>query len=206
MPCMSRDDKRALAVMEESLKKVNGHYQVALPWKNGSLNVPLNRELAERRLRGLQTKLLTSPALCKQYCKKMSDYVENGYVSIVPADAPAVRGKTFYVPHFCTSVLTKFRVVFDSSAKSDDVSLNDELLQGPDLVTGLLGVLIRFRQELRAVSAQPCSHQMLTGARLMVIYKKRFRRCATSRGRMAFKIKYPKCRHNFGRTRYVARF
>jgi len=26
---------------------------------------------------------------------------------------------------------------------------------------------------------------------------------ATSRGRMAFKTKYPNCRHNFGRTRPV---
>jgi len=39
-----------------------------------------------------------------------------------------------------------------------------------------------------------------------VIYKKRFRRYATSLGRMAFKTKYSNCRHNFGRTRPVARF
>jgi len=37
----------------------------------------------------------------------------------------------------------------------------------------------------------------------MVIYKKRFRRNATSRGRMAFKTKYPNCRHNFGRSKPV---
>ena len=47
--------------------------------------------------------------------------------------------------------------------------------------------------------------QMLTGAPLMVIHKKQF--CyAASRGQMAFKTKYPNCRHNFGRTRPVARF
>jgi len=38
---------------------------------------------------------------------------------------------------------------------------------------------------------------------LMVIYNKSFRRNVTSRGRMAFKTKYPNCRHNFGRTRPV---
>ena len=57
-----------------------------------------------------------------------------------------------------------------------------------------------------AVAAQLCHPQMLTGAPLMVIYKKRFRRYATSRGRMAFKANYPICSHNFGRTRPVARF
>ena len=159
---MSRDDKRALAIMEESLKKVNRHYQVALPWKNNSPNLPQNREMAERRLKGLQKKLLASPALCKQYREKMSDYVENGYASVVPVDAPAVRGKIFYIPHFCTSVLTKFRVVFDCSAMFDGVLLNDELLQGPDLVTGLLGDLIRFRQEAIAVvgDIKSCFHQV----------------------------------------------
>ena len=33
----------------------------------------------------------------------------------------------------------------------------------------------------------------------MVIYKKSFWRYATSRGRMAFKIRFPYCRHDFGR-------
>jgi len=39
----------------------------------------------------------------------------------------------------------------------------------------------------------------------MVIYKKKLC-CATSRRRIAFKTKYPNCRHNFSRTRSVPRF
>jgi len=51
--------------------------------------------------------------------------------------------------------------VFDCSAKFDGVSLNDKLLLGPDLVTDLLGVLMRFRQEAIAVVAdiKACFHQ-----------------------------------------------
>ena len=49
-------------------------------------------------------------------------------------------------------------------------------------------------------------HKMLAGSPLMVIYKKSFRRYATYRGRMAFKTKYPNCRHNFARIRPVASF
>ncbi|XP_061920209.1 uncharacterized protein LOC133660654 [Entelurus aequoreus] len=47
----------------------------------------------------------------------------------------------------------QIRVVFDSSAKYKNVSLNDVLLTGPDLNNSLLGVLIRFRKEAVAFTA-----------------------------------------------------
>ena len=46
--------------------------------------------------------------------------------------------------------LEKIRVVFDCSAKCQGTSLNDHLLQGLDLTKGLIGHLIRFRQERAA--------------------------------------------------------
>lgn len=47
----------------------------------------------------------------------------------------------------------KIRVVFDSSASFEGVSLNDVLLQGPNLNNSLLGVLLRFRKDPVAVTA-----------------------------------------------------
>ena len=47
----------------------------------------------------------------------------------------------------------KIRVVFDCSARFAGTSLNSHLLQGPDLINNLVGVLLRFRQDKFAVMA-----------------------------------------------------
>ena len=60
------------------------------------------------------------------------------------------RGRVWYLPHFGVYHPRKpdqIRVVFDSSAEFQDVSLNKELLPGSDQMNSLLGVLVRFRQE-----------------------------------------------------------
>lgn len=43
--------------------------------------------------------------------------------------------------------------MFDCSARYGVTSLNDRLLQGPDMTNSLVGVLTRFRQEPVAVMA-----------------------------------------------------
>lgn len=68
----------------------------------------------------------------------------------VKADNEKVDGKIWYIPHhgiYHPRKPDKISVVFDCSAKFKDVSLNQVLLQGPDLTNHLVGVLIRFRQE-----------------------------------------------------------
>ena len=57
----------------------------------------------------------------------------------------------------------KTRVVFDCSAKYKGVSLNDNLLNGPDMVNSLIGVLTRFRQEQVAIMAdvEAMFHQVM---------------------------------------------
>ena len=47
----------------------------------------------------------------------------------------------------------KTRVVFDCTVKFKGVSLNDQLLIGPDLTNSVVGVLTGFRQERVALAS-----------------------------------------------------
>ena len=79
----------------------------------------------------------------------MTDLLDREYAEQVP-EKPSEQPLTWYLPHqpvFNPKKPTKTRIVFDCSAKCKDISLNDALLQGPDLTNTLVGVLLRFRQE-----------------------------------------------------------
>ena len=59
--------------------------------------------------------------------------------------------KINYVPHTGINHSKRagqIQVVFDCSARYDRVSFNNYLLQGPDQINSLPGILCRFRQEI----------------------------------------------------------
>ena len=94
----------------------------------------------------------------KDYVKFLQKILDKGHASPVPLEdirAKSQSGKVWYLPQFGVyhppKKPTEIRVVFDSSTKYSDMSLNKELLPGPDLMNSLLGVLIRFRREATAI-------------------------------------------------------
>ena len=163
VPCLSKEDTKALNIFEESVSQEDDHYKVGLPWKEEDVHLPNNKFVAEKRLFSLKKKLLADQDLCDKYCSKMSEYLDKGYASLIPEGMLAGSDRTWYVPHHCTSVLTKFRIVFDCSAKCDGICLNDKLLQGPDLANNMIGIILRFRQEPIAVvgDIKAMFHQVL---------------------------------------------
>jgi len=56
-----------------------------------------------------------------------------------------------YVPHHNPKKPANIRVMFDCNAKFHEKSLNDCLIQGPDLTNALICVLCRFRREPVAI-------------------------------------------------------
>ena len=145
---MSANDKHAMELMSDSIKLENDHYQLALPWRNDPPCLENNRSVVEHRLKLLKRRLSRDQDLKSKYKDCMEDLIKRGYAT--KAQPVEVQGKTWYLPHHAVQHPAKpgkVRVVFDCSAKYHGKSLNDELLQGPDLTNSLVGVLTRFRQD-----------------------------------------------------------
>lgn len=89
----------------------------------------------------------------KQFCAYMEKIFEKGHAE--PAPPLKAHEERWYLPIFGAfhPQKNKIRVVFDSSAKFLGVSLNDVLMTGPDLTNSLIGVLLKFRRDRVAITA-----------------------------------------------------
>ena len=153
---LSTNDKKVLKMWDDTSLKVNGHYEIKIPFKNEDEKLPHNRAMAEKRFKQLEQKLEKKPDLKKQYIDAIEDLLKKGHAKEVPNDAiDRSDGRVWYLPHFGVVNPNKprIRVVFDAAAKFGGYSLNDKVLQGPDLTNKLIGVLIRFRMRLYCVMA-----------------------------------------------------
>nr|VZI26837.1 unnamed protein product [Spirometra erinaceieuropaei] len=150
---LSVNDRIALKTMDQTLCFRDGHHMLALPWRTHPSVLPNNKLCALQRLRLLGKRLVKSEDLLQMYTKTMNDYIESGYAEEVPVKDAAY---SWYLPHhpvFHPAKPNRIRVVFDCAAKFYGISLNDQLLSGPDMTNSLIGVLLRFRQEKVAIMA-----------------------------------------------------
>ena len=143
--------------MEQSVTLKEGHNEIVLPWRNTPPYLLNNQPLVEHRLKLLQRWLLEDQELLSKYSLFMDDLVRNGHAHKVPRDwLDHPIGALWYLPYHPVlnpNKLDKILVVFDCAAKHQGTSLNDQLLQGPDLLNNLVGVLTRFWQEPVALMA-----------------------------------------------------
>ena len=150
----SVNDKKAISIWNETIRhREDGHYEVAIPFVQYPPALENNVSVAKQRLQGLEARLTRDPSLHAMYKESMTNLLSNGYAEEVPDDELCLN-PVWYLPHHAVTSPSKpgqVRVVFDCSAKHCGKSLNNVVLQGPDLTNKLVGVLLRFRQERIAV-------------------------------------------------------
>lgn len=152
---MSQEDKQFMLSVQKSTRFVDGHYCVGLPLRNGAVEMPNNYCAAEQRAASLRRKLSKNEAFLEDYKAFMKSILDKGYAVEVPQELDRNDNRVWYVPHHGVyhPKKQKIRVVFDCTATFQNVSLNGQLLQGPDLTNTLIGVLLRFHEESVAVMA-----------------------------------------------------
>ena len=148
---MSHEDHKFMNLMEEKMhQREDGHFEAPLPLKDPSFKFPNNRQAAEQRLTGLRKRLNRDPAYRKDYEAFVDEMLKKGFAEPVPEEELQLAdGKVWYVAHHGVyhPKKMKLRVVFDCSGEYQGLSLNSQLLQGPDHANSLIGVLVRFRRQ-----------------------------------------------------------
>ncbi|KAG1651579.1 hypothetical protein GQR58_026910 [Nymphon striatum] len=153
----SVEDERFMKIMETGCRKeLDGHYSMPLPIRSTKYLPKNNKSMAIKRFKQLQGRFRKNVKFKEDYVDFIDEVLQN-YAEKVPEKE--IEDKTLqvnYIPHsgvYHPKKVDKIRIVFDCSAKFAGKSLNDALLQGPDLLNSLIGVLLRFRQERIAFSA-----------------------------------------------------
>lgn len=153
----SVEDKRFCNTVTANIhKNEKGNWELPLPFKTDNVTLPNNRDQCLKRLLRIKRKLLKNSGSLKHYTDFMQKIFDKNHASPVPPEElKTSAGKVWYLPHFDIYHPEKqdqIRIVFDCSAVFQDQSLNKHLLQGPDMMNGLVGVLSRFRKEETAVT------------------------------------------------------
>ncbi|CAM4658376.1 unnamed protein product [Leuciscus chuanchicus] len=152
---LSIEDRRFLDIMDKEMFMDESNSWVApLPFRTPRQRLPNNREQVFTRLTSLLRTLEKKPEMKSHFVTFMQNIFDRDHAEVAP---PLREGQEcWYLPTFGVYHPQKpgqIRVVFDFSMQKQGISLNDVLLSGPDLNNSLLGVLLRFRRELVAVTA-----------------------------------------------------
>ena len=148
LPGLSQEDQEFLHIVSSGIHiNAAGNLEVPVPFKEDKV-LPDNKAAVYARTSNTLSRISRDPLRAKQCVESMQKYLDKGHVEELSSDK-SNSPLTYYIP-----ILTVYnekkkniRIVFDSSAKYNGLSLNDCLLQGPDLTNRIIGVLVRFRQK-----------------------------------------------------------
>ncbi|XP_053691773.1 uncharacterized protein LOC128740262 [Sabethes cyaneus] len=144
-------EKRAREILEATTKRVGDRFETGLLWKEDTRRFPDSFPMAVRRMRALQRKLEKDPALDQNVKDQIEEYQAKGYAHKITA-AELVETASSTVWYLPMNVVvnprkpSKVRLVWDAAASVGGISLNSELLKGPDMLVPLPKVVCGFRE------------------------------------------------------------
>ncbi|XP_055612702.1 uncharacterized protein LOC129759321 [Uranotaenia lowii] len=154
----SKEDQRARRILETTTMRIGDRFETGLLWNTDSPWFPNSYGMAFGRMQELERRLLNKPQLYGNVCSQIEQYLQKGYAHIATAEELSETNShlTWYLP--LNVVLNKnkpdkVRLVWDAAASVKRVSLNSQLLNGPDMTVSLPAVINRFRERRVAFGA-----------------------------------------------------
>ncbi|XP_037041773.1 uncharacterized protein LOC119078376 [Bradysia coprophila] len=146
----SKTIMRARSIMDASTVKIDQHYETALLWRANDITLPKSYDMALRRLECVESKMKKNPILSDRIINYFKDFLDKGYIRKLSFEEQQLQGpRTWCLPVFPVfnpKKPEKLRLVWDGAAKVNGVSLNSQLLPGPDQLVPLPDILRRFRE------------------------------------------------------------
>ena len=97
---MSQEEAQFMANVRSTVTLENGHYVIALPFKNKDCQMPNNREQVEQHARWLKQKLLKNLKLFEDYKAFIDNLLDKLYARKIPPEHLCKSdGKVWYIPH-----------------------------------------------------------------------------------------------------------
>ncbi len=155
---LTRLEKQAIDAVLHSMVMTRKHrYKMRVPWKSNLHLVPDNRKQVklqqERHVQQLRKK---NPEIIPCVAEQFADYALKGWIEQVLDDMLTGKCKVFCLPWFVVTVLgksTPHRIVFDCARKFFGFCLNDFVLPGPKTHNEIFDIVLRFRMNPIAVTA-----------------------------------------------------
>ena len=149
-PTRSIENKRALSLMERQPLRMRVKMRICQAYVGEKRNhlYPEITKWQKKKLQSLEKKFESCPEVRERYAKSIQDDTEKGYVNKLSEEEVQCDSKvTWYLPHrfvINPKKPDRLRRVYNASAKFMGQSLNDKIYTGPDLLSPLFGVLLRF--------------------------------------------------------------
>ncbi|KAK3736377.1 hypothetical protein QZH41_006148 [Actinostola sp. cb2023] len=153
---LTQTEREEARIIEESCVKVENQWMIPYPWKKDPSLLPDNKALATKRLESTERRLKKNPGQGEAYNKQMEEMeLMNFSRKLSKEEQEAYQGPVHYIPHHAVlrpdKKSTPVRIVFNSSSVYQGHALNDYWRKGPDLLNGIFGVVLRFREREVAV-------------------------------------------------------
>ncbi|XP_062700456.1 uncharacterized protein LOC134284909 [Aedes albopictus] len=148
----TQEEQRVVNHFNSTLTRTeDGRFIVRLPMDDSKQQLGESLTAAVRRLRAMEHRFENDTNFKERYVAFMQDYQDLGHMEPIPeAEIQVDCTRSYYLPHHGVvkegSSTTKLRVVFHASCvTTSGASLNDLLLDAPNINTDIFDIMMEFR-------------------------------------------------------------